>query len=76
MNIDWIPTTSNIVERLFSRAKLYLTSLRASMEPRTLEAMLYLHCNQDLWDQSLINALCALDAYNADAEIDPIETPP
>ncbi len=64
MNIYWIPTTSNIVERLFSRARLNLTHLRARLEPKTLEALLCLHCNRGLWDQNLISGLCALEVHN------------
>ena len=68
-DINWIPPTSNIVERLFSRAKLNLTDLRSRMEPRTFEALLYLHCNESLWDQSLLSALCALEVHKGtDAE--------
>ena len=42
--------TSNIVERLFSNAKLIMTDQRRSMDPSTLETILMLKLNKDLWD--------------------------
>ena len=38
--------TSNLVERLFSKAKHILTDDRKRMEPRRLEEVLYLQYNQ------------------------------
>ena len=45
-----ISPTSNIVERLFSNAKLIMTDQRRSMDPSTLETILMLKLNKDLWD--------------------------
>lgn len=42
--------TSNIVERLFSRAKLIMTDHRKRLEPWKLELLLLLRFNKDLWD--------------------------
>ena len=47
-------TTSNIVERLFSRAKLILSERRKSMSPYHLELLLFLRSNQDLWNEFTI----------------------
>jgi hypothetical protein len=40
--VKWIPPTSNIVERLFSRAKLTVGELRQRLTPMRLEAILFL----------------------------------
>ena len=50
MDVNWIPCTSNICERLFSKAKLTLGHLRCSMSPYHLEQLLFLRCNKDLWN--------------------------
>ena len=47
---EWIPTTSNICERLFSKAKLTVGLLRTSLSPFMLEMLLFLRLNRDLWD--------------------------
>ena len=47
-------TTSNIVERLFSRAKLILSERRKSMSPYHLELLLFLRSNQELWNDYTI----------------------
>jgi hypothetical protein len=47
-------TTSNIVERLFSRAKLILSERRKSMSPYHLELLLFLRANQELWNDYTI----------------------
>ena len=47
-------TTSNIVERLFSRAKLILSERRKSMSPYHLELLLFLRANQELWNEFTI----------------------
>ena len=44
-------TTSNIVEHLFSRAKLILSERRNSMSPYHLELLLFLRANQELWNE-------------------------
>lgn len=52
-----IPPTSNVVERLFSGARLILTDYRKSMSPYTFECLMFLKINRDLWDISLIAKL-------------------
>lgn len=49
INVDFICPTSNIVERLFSRCKFTLTSLRTNMTPDNLESSLFLLYNRSLW---------------------------
>ena len=46
--LQWSPSTSNICERLFSRAKLTLGYLRHSLTPMHLEACLFLFINKYL----------------------------
>jgi len=52
-----ISPTSNIVERLFSNAKLIMTDQRRCMDPTTLETILMLKLNKDLWDARDIEKL-------------------
>jgi len=52
-----ISPTSNIVERLFSNAKLIMTDQRRCMDPTTLETILMLKLNKDLWDARDIEML-------------------
>jgi hypothetical protein len=47
--------TSNIVERLFSKAKLVSTDNRKSLLPRNLESVLFLMANRSLWDERLVD---------------------
>jgi hypothetical protein len=56
-NLSWIPATSNIVERLFSKAKLVYSDKRTRLLPKNLEIILYLTCNKDLWDEDTVNDL-------------------
>ena len=51
----WIPATSNIVERLFSRAKLTLGTSRKHMDPVTLEMILLLTVNRNLWSVKVVH---------------------
>lgn len=52
-----IPTTSNIVERLFSKTSHVLTFERQSMHPATLEALLFLKENKNYWDVVTVNKI-------------------
>ena len=57
-NLDWIPPTSNIVERLFSLTRLTFTDYRKATLPENLESTLYLKDNGDLWDiQTIANIM-------------------
>ena len=50
-----IAPTSVIVERLFSRAKLIMTPHRRCMDPSTLEMLILLRYNKDLWNASTLD---------------------
>jgi hypothetical protein len=50
--------TSNVCERLFSRAKLVFSERRKRMSPETLEIILYLFCNYELWSPSTVQSAC------------------
>jgi hypothetical protein len=52
-----ISPTSVVVERLFSRAKLIMTPHRRCMDPSTLEMLLLLRYNKDLWDPFTLDAV-------------------
>jgi hypothetical protein len=53
--VHWIPHSSNDVERLFSRCKLTLGSLRTSMSPTHFEQVIMLYTNESLWSISTVN---------------------
>ena len=44
-----VSPTSNICERLFSRAKLIMSATRKNMNPDTLNMLLFLRANRHLW---------------------------
>ena len=48
--MDHITPTSNIVERLFSRCGIIMRPHRRLMDPSTLEMLIMLRFNKDLWD--------------------------
>ncbi|KAG6957591.1 hypothetical protein JG688_00010895 [Phytophthora aleatoria] len=50
MDVAFVPPTSNECERFFSSVKLVFNDLRQSMDPMTLEAVMCLGINRDLWD--------------------------
>jgi hypothetical protein len=56
-NINWIPPTSHSVERLFNRVKLTLGDLKQSMDSATLENVMYLNANRNLWNVMTVEAL-------------------
>ena len=49
-SMDHISATSNIVERLFSRCGIIIRPRRRLMDPSTLEMLIMLRFNKDLWD--------------------------
>jgi len=49
--------TSNVCERLISKAKHIMTPTRRRMGPSTLEAILLLKIISDLWDAELIQKI-------------------
>ena len=52
--MSYILAAINIVERLLSTTRKMWTEDRKKMTPATLEMMMYLKINRDLWDQSLV----------------------
>ena len=57
---EHVSATSNICERLFSAAKLIMTDLRKHMDPDTLNMVLFLKANKNLWaDKSIIDEIIA-----------------
>ena len=56
-SMNHVSSTSNTIERLFSRAKLVITSQRRYMDPSTLEAILMLRYNRDPWDIFFVDRL-------------------
>ena len=65
--------TSYIAERLFSNAKLIMTDQRRCMNPSTLETILMLKLNKDLWDARDIEQI---RRQAADQRAADISTPP
>ncbi|KAG2792530.1 hypothetical protein PC111_g23423 [Phytophthora cactorum] len=54
IDLPWIPSTSNDVERLFSTAGIVLTDRRQRMHPTTLETLILLEFNRKLWDADVV----------------------
>jgi hypothetical protein len=54
VDTSFIPPTSNVVERLFSQAKSIYTPHRP-LSTTTLENILFLKTNSELWDASLFD---------------------
>ena len=52
--LNHVVSQSNICERVFSHAKLIMTSQRKHMMPHRLESLLFLHHNSFLWDAHTI----------------------
>ena len=66
-----ISPTSNIVERLFSRAGIVMSPLRRHMDPSTLEMLLMLRVNKHMWsEETLQNIIDMNKAAARDAAID------
>jgi hypothetical protein len=59
INLDWIPPTSNVVERLFSLARLTFTDYRQAALPENLEATLFLKVNAKFWDVQTVSEILA-----------------
>ena len=49
IGLNWIPATSDLVERFFSQAKLVLSDLRKGMSPITFESIMFLKMHLQLW---------------------------
>jgi hypothetical protein len=57
VSLEHIPPTSNIVERLFSAARIVLTDYRKSMDPYTFECLMFLKVNRSKWDINVVSKL-------------------
>ena len=55
--IEWLNPTSNVVERLFGRAKMVLSDHRMSMLPMNLEKTLFLYIKKRFWDIDVIKKI-------------------
>jgi hypothetical protein len=55
MDTSFVPRTSNICERFFSKSKLVYTDLRKSMDFETLETILFLKVNSTYWNESTVS---------------------
>ena len=54
-SLNHLSPTSNIVDRLFSRAKLFMTDQRKLMAPYRLGILLFLRSNKSLWSSSTLD---------------------
>ncbi len=54
VDLSLITPTSNLCERLFSKARLIHTDYRRSMNPATLDLLLFLNVNSALWDVHVV----------------------
>ena len=52
-NVDWIPPTSNVVERFFSLCKQVYTKYRKRLLPVNLEMQLFLKLHSDFWSHDM-----------------------
>jgi hypothetical protein len=65
-NTEHVASTSNIVERANSSAKLNLSDLRKSMKPETLHMIMFLKHNRSLWSNARV-LQAAIDSAGAEA---------
>lgn len=57
MDTRFVLPTSNICERLFSKAGHVLNDRRKALSPANLESQVFLHLNSDLWSSKDVNKL-------------------
>ena len=50
-SLKHISPTSNVCERIFSRAKLVMRPHRKHISPFHLEMLIFLRCNKGLWNE-------------------------
>ena len=53
--LEWIPATSCEAERLFSLYRKVFNEFRPGMSMKTLEALLFLKINRELWDSRTVH---------------------
>lgn len=54
-SLKHVAKDSNMVERLFSRAKLIMRDHRKHMSPYHLEMLLFLRCNSAMWNVQTVD---------------------
>ena len=74
-SLDHISPTSNIVERLFSRCGIIMRPHRRLMDPSTLEMLIMLRFNKDLWDAREVNDVMKRIEPEPAASIEDAPTP-
>ena len=57
INLKCVLPTSNLVERLFSKAKLVHTDRRMRMTPETLQGIIFLAANKTYWDATTVEVV-------------------
>jgi hypothetical protein len=72
VNLKWIPSTTNAVERFFSRLKLVFSSRRKSLLPKHLELILKLVVNHDLWSLEDVSYIYTGQSENLQSQDDDI----
>lgn len=63
-----VSPTSNVCERIFSRAKLIMRPHRKHMSPFHLEMLIFLRCNKVLWDETTVEN-CTSESGEPDDDI-------
>ena len=53
--LNWIPSTNNENERVFSKNKHVFSDFRRAMHTNTLEALIFLKVNRALWDLKTVH---------------------
>ena len=64
-----ISPTSNVCERLFSRAKLIMRPHRKMMTPYHLDMLIFLRSNKELWDSTTVEECLTPGAADAVAVV-------
>ena len=70
--MDHISPTSNIVERLFSRCGIIMRPHRRLMDPSTLEMLIMLRFNKDLWDAREVDIVLKRAASHLSTPLTPV----
>jgi hypothetical protein len=53
--LDWIPSTNNENERVFSKNKHVFSDIRRAMNTNTLETLMFLKADRALWDLKTVH---------------------
>ena len=56
-SLHWVPVTSNVAERFFSKAKQVFNPSRKGLLPRRLEMQLFLLVNEKYWSANTVSKL-------------------